>query len=135
MDASCSPPGNFVEVTCAHDGQFDDGCWGDLGMGSGASAVNLESNSCSENGNHCFSHFSGMGMVHQQFLRILGMTGEHQRPDANNHVQAQTENMNISPRLEDSRKISWLSASEKLRKFVSGPHYTRANTRSIYQWD
>ena len=72
--------GNFVEITCAHEGEFDDGCWAGLGMNTGATEVQLESGSCSqselhditnaeersenseterilENDVHCFTHF------------------------------------------------------------------------------
>ena len=103
MDIDCSPTGNYVEMTCAYEGKFNEGCWGSLGMNEGANSINLESASCTSNKDHCFSHFNGMGMVHQQFLHILGMVGEHQRPDASFYINLQEENLDLSPELSDDR--------------------------------
>ena len=61
-----------------------------------ANVVNLESSSCSADENHCFSDFSGMGAVHQQFLHALGVVHEHQRPDANSHITVQRSNIALT---------------------------------------
>ena len=41
------------------------------------------------------SQHSGMGMVHQQFLHVLGLAGEHQRSDAGTHITVQPTNLNL----------------------------------------
>jgi len=102
-------------------------------MGSGATAVNLESESCSENGDNCFSRFSGMGMVHQQFLRVLGMVGEHQRPDSSYFMQAQTSNLNI---LNDEISERFLPIAENdWEEHGSGFDFTSVTMFSFYDFN
>ena len=87
---------NYVEMSCAPEGHFDDGCWSELGMTSGATHMSLESASCSNDNTHCFTRYNGQGRVHQQFLHALGIVGEHQRPDAANYITVQSENIDLS---------------------------------------
>ena len=52
---------------------------------------------------HCFTHFNGMGMVHQQFLHALGMVGEHQRADAAQFFTVQPQNIDLEQSEIDQR--------------------------------
>ena len=52
---------------------------------------------------HCFTHFNGMGMVHQQFLHALGMVGEHQRADAADFFTVQPQNIDLEQSEIDQR--------------------------------
>jgi hypothetical protein len=96
MDVNCAPSGNHVEIECAPGGQFDSGCWSELGMIGGRTGLSLESASCSNDDTHCFTRYSGMGRVHQQFLHALGIVGEHQRGDAASHVTVQSTNIDLT---------------------------------------
>ena len=50
-----------------------------------------------------------MGMVHQQFLHVLGLAGEHQRSDAGTHITVQSNNLNL-----DAAQISGIFINIKI---------------------
>ena len=50
-------------------------------------------------------------MVHQQFLHVLGVLGEHQRPDASSFISVQTDNIELTAD-EISQRFSSISAAD-----------------------